>query len=76
MNAVLYANELRTHRPNLRVKMASATSLKSQMKKADKSGAGFTVIIGDDEVSNQTVSVKNMATGEQVSYAMTDFDFY
>lgn len=76
MNAVLYANELRTHRPNLRVKMASATSLKSQMKKADKSGAGFTVIIGDDEVSRQTVSVKNMATGEQVSYAMTDFDFY
>ncbi|MCG7411238.1 histidine--tRNA ligase [Moraxella nonliquefaciens] len=76
MNAVLYANELRTHRPDLRVKMASATSLKSQMKKADKSGARFTVIIGDDEVSNQTVSVKNMATGEQVSYAMTDFDFY
>lgn len=38
MNAVLYANELRTYRPNMRVKMASATSLKSQMKKADKSG--------------------------------------
>lgn len=70
-NAILYANELRTQRADLRVKMASATSLKSQMKKADKSGAKFTVIIGDDEVKHGTVSVKNMATGEQSSQDWT-----
>lgn len=75
VNAVLYANELRTHRPALRVKMASATSLKAQMKKADKSGAKFTVIIGDDEVKNGTVSVKNMQTGEQVNKAMSEMFF-
>ncbi|WII94591.1 histidine--tRNA ligase [Moraxella haemolytica] len=75
MNAVMYANELRTQNPDLRVKMASATSLKSQMKKADKSGAKYTLIIGESEVVSQTVSVKNMTTGEQSSRAMTDFNF-
>lgn len=73
-NAVLYANTLRLNRPNLRVKMASATSLKSQMKKADKSGAKYTVIIGQDEVANDKISVKTMATGEQ-SLQNVDFVF-
>ena len=40
-----YAQRLRYSRPDIRVKMASATSLKAQMKKADKSGAALTVII-------------------------------
>lgn len=75
MNAVLYANELRTRRPDLRVKMASATSLKAQMKKADKSGATYTVIIGEQEVADNVVTVKNMTTGEQVSCAMDDVPF-
>lgn len=70
MNAVLYANELRTRRPDLRVKMASATSLKAQMKKADKSGATYTVIIGEQEVADNVVTVKNMTTGEQNSQAI------
>ncbi|TWV84058.1 histidine--tRNA ligase [Moraxella sp. VT-16-12] len=75
VNAVLYANELRTHRPDLRVKMASATSLKAQMKKADKSGATYTVIIGEQEVADNVVTVKNMTTGEQASCAMDDVPF-
>lgn len=70
VNAVLYANELRTRRPDLRVKMASATSLKAQMKKADKSGATYTVIIGEQEVADNVVTVKNMTTGEQNSQAI------
>ncbi|WP_066800443.1 histidine--tRNA ligase [Moraxella oblonga] len=75
MNAVLYAHQLRLNNPTLRVKMASATSLKSQMKKADKSGAKYTVIIGQDEVANDTISVKNMHTGEQVTASMNEFNF-
>lgn len=70
MNAALYANELRTRRPDLRVKMASATSLKAQMKKANKSGATYTVIIGEQEVADNVVTVKNMTTGEQNSQAI------
>lgn len=35
-------------------------SFKSQMKKADKSGARIALIMGDDEADNQTVSVKHL----------------
>jgi histidyl-tRNA synthetase len=46
---------------------AGAGSFKSQMKKADGSGAAFAVIIGDDEVANETAAVKTMRgeIGEQ-----------
>lgn len=38
-------------------------SFKSQMKKADASGAGFAVIIGDDEASAHEVTLKPMREG-------------
>ncbi|MEO8164518.1 MAG: histidine--tRNA ligase [Betaproteobacteria bacterium] len=42
-------------------------SFKSQMKKADASGARYAVIIGDDEAGRQVVSLKPMrVAGEQV----------
>ena len=34
--------------------------LKSQMKKADHSGAAFAVIVGEDEVANQSVQLKSL----------------
>ncbi|WP_201532783.1 histidine--tRNA ligase [Psychrobacter ciconiae] len=68
-DAIDYAQTLRINRPDLRVKMASATSLKAQMKKADKSGAKLTVILAQDEIDNQTLSVKDMRSGEQSSKA-------
>ena len=48
-------------------------SLKSQMKKADKSGAKFTLLLGDEEIANGTVTVKDMS-GErsQVSVPIND----
>ena len=36
----------------------SGTSFKAQLKKADASGARYAVIVGDDEVAQQQVSVK------------------
>ena len=44
-------------------------SFKSQMKKADASHAGYAVIIGDDEVSAQQVTVKPLQGGEQIRVA-------
>jgi histidyl-tRNA synthetase len=38
----------------------SGGSFKSQMKRADASGAGFAVIIGDDEVANGVAAVKTL----------------
>lgn len=40
-------------------------SLKAQMKYADKIGAKFTVVLGEDEVNNNRAVLKNMKTGEQ-----------
>ena len=66
---ISYAQDLRYGRPDLRVKMASATSLKAQMKKADKSGAALTVIIAQQELDDNTISIKDMQTGEQKTVA-------
>ena len=43
-------------------------SMKSQMKSADKSGASFVCIIGDDEAANGTVIIRDLrgASGQEV----------
>jgi histidyl-tRNA synthetase len=47
---------------------AGGGSFKSQMKKADASGAHFALIIGDDEAAAGTVAVKPLrVTGEQIA---------
>ncbi len=52
---------------NLRVLMhCGGGSFKSQMKKADGSGAVVAVVIGDDEARDHQVSVKPMQGGAQV----------
>jgi histidyl-tRNA synthetase len=40
-------------------------SMKSQMREADRHGARFVLIIGDDELANGTVTVKPLGGGEQ-----------
>ena len=40
-------------------------SLKAQMKYADKIGARYTMVVGDDELKAGTAQLKNMETGEQ-----------
>ena len=44
---------------------AGGGSFKSQMKKADRSQARFALILGDDEVLNQQVTLKAMLTTEK-----------
>ena len=67
-NAEVYAFNLLTNlrRKNISVTMDFAKrSIKAQMKQAAKSGAKFALIIGEDEVKNSTVTVKNLETSEQ-----------
>lgn len=40
-------------------------SVKAQMKYANKIGAAYSVILGDNEIDNDLVKLKNMETGEQ-----------
>ncbi|MBE7019518.1 MAG: histidine--tRNA ligase [Ruminococcaceae bacterium] len=47
----------------------NARSVKAQMKYADKIGAKYTVVIGDDEIAQGSYPVKNMSNGETVNVA-------
>jgi histidyl-tRNA synthetase len=57
---------------SIRVKTGSQGSLKSQMKKADQSGARFAVILGEREIEQAQVTVKILATGEQETWSQQD----
>ena len=48
-------------------------SLKAQMKYADKIGARFTTVIGEDDIKANIAKVKNMQTGEITELAIDDF---
>src|SRR3990172_3200431 len=48
----------------------TGASLKSQMKKADKSGAGHTLILGEQEMKSGTAVLRNMRTKEQTEIAL------
>ena len=67
-NADMFAqklvNELRSKGVSAEKDLMSR-SLKAQMKYADKIGAEYTAVIGDDEISAGKITLKNMKTGEQ-----------
>jgi histidyl-tRNA synthetase len=48
------------------------------MKYANKIGARYTLVLGDDEIQKGTANVKNMENGQQTPVSMNDFtkDFY
>jgi len=55
------AEQLRSALPALRLRShCGGGSFKSQMKKADKSGAPLVLMIGDDEIAQQQVTVKHL----------------
>ncbi len=57
----LLAEELRDAYPNLSIEMnLNGGQFKQQFKRADKAGADIALILGDDEISKQTVGVKPM----------------
>jgi histidyl-tRNA synthetase len=51
---------------------AGVASFKSQMKKADLSGARFAIILGSQERVDGVLTVKNLAGGEQVQLSLSD----
>lgn len=46
--------------------------LKPQMKYADKIGARFVIVLGDNEIDSGAAKLKNMATGEQTDISLGD----
>src|SRR5690606_826804 len=69
--ALALAERLRDQVPGLRLQVnAGGGSFKSQLKKADKSGALYALVLGEDELARQVVGCKPLRDqGEQQSIA-------
>jgi len=72
--ALALSEQLRDELPELRLMThIGGGSFKSQFKKADKSGARFALIMGEDEVENKQITLKFLRSNEaQQTLAQTD----
>lgn len=61
------ARELRTAGINVDQSLASGKSIGAQLKYADRRGIPFALIPGTEELANNQISLKNLATGEQIT---------
>ena len=46
-------------------------SLKAQMKYADKAGASYVIVVGDDEIEKNCAELRNMANGDRAQVELT-----
>ncbi|MPM63699.1 Histidine--tRNA ligase [bioreactor metagenome] len=47
-------------------------SMKAQFKYSDKINAKFTIVIGDDELANDSVTLKDMAASQQTTIKLSE----
>ncbi|HMT92955.1 histidine--tRNA ligase [uncultured Thiothrix sp.] len=76
---IVLAEKLRTELPKLKLQVnAGGGSIKTQMKRADKSGARYALILGEQELAAGTIGFKPMqdAAIEQVSLKLTELSHY
>lgn len=74
--ALTLAELLRNDEHQVNVQTAGG-SFKSQFKKADKSGARLALILGDDEIRDETVSIKDLRNAaEQVTIPQHELSQY
>ena len=65
-HGILVLEELRSKCPGLRITFnCGGGSLKSQMKKADRSGSRVALIVGDDEMLSNSVSLKYLRENKE-----------
>ena len=63
---MLLAETLRNELPGMKLQIhCGVGSYKSQFKKADKSGAEFAIILGEDEMAKSEVGIKPLRTGQE-----------
>lgn len=73
-DAMKLSAQLREENPDLRLQMhCGGGNFKKQMKKADKSGARFALLLGEDEAQSGKVALKSLkGEFEQLNLAQTD----
>ncbi|WKE67498.1 histidine--tRNA ligase [Gallaecimonas kandeliae] len=69
--AFVLAQQLRQQLPGLRLMChCGGGNFKKQLKRADKSGARWALILGDDELAQDQITIKNLKDGSQATVAM------
>lgn len=56
----------------LKAEVVYLNKFKQLMRFADKNNIPYVIIIGDDEINNNEIAIKNMATGEQTKVKLDD----
>lgn len=75
-NANLKAAEIATELRNEGMSVQFDTvgrGLKPQMKYANKIGALYTLVLGDNEIETGNIKLKNMETGNETEMTLNDF---
>jgi len=70
VKAMVFAHELRSQGITTEVAFGDRT-LKNAMKSADKSGSRFVVVLGDAELDNGQVELKEMSSGTARSVTLS-----
>ena len=73
--AIIQSMEFRRHGIPCEIDLLGR-SLKSQMREADRQNAKFVLIVGETELQQKQVSMKNMKTGEQTNIMIKDLMDY
>ena len=71
IKAFQLADQLRKASLNIEIDIVGR-GLRAQMKYANKIGAKYSIVIGDDDLKNNSVKVKNMTTGESFDAPLDD----
>lgn len=72
-HAITIAEHLRNDMPTLRcIVNHGGGNMKKQLTRADKHGAKFAILLGEDEIINQQVTIKSLISGEQVTVTQKD----
>ena len=70
--ALWLAEQLRNKLPHLKIQLdCTGGNLKSQFKKADKSGARYALIVGEDEVMRCEVGIKSLRDEGSIQQALS-----
>ena len=56
----------------LKAEVVYLNKFKQLMRFADKNNIPYVIIIGDDEINNNEIAIKDMATGEQTKLKLDD----
>ncbi len=64
-HCLVLASEVR--KLDLSVEVGTERKLKRMLELADKQGARYTLIVGDNEIATRSYTLKNMASGEQTT---------